>query len=199
MQKGIPLYIGKDSFEEAFWKRPDGKVMSLGTLKRAEIEATGLVEIVEVEQPTEIVPGAYMSGTIAMETQYEKGQPALLRDMGGRFEQDFFIGEQVVILNIKGKGPVVISGCAHRGIVNAVKQAQKVTGSHKMHAVLGGFHLMWAKPELIQRTIADIKVASPDYIVPNHCTGFEATMAFAQQMPDQFIFSTVGTRFTFGV
>jgi 7,8-dihydropterin-6-yl-methyl-4-(beta-D-ribofuranosyl)aminobenzene 5'-phosphate synthase len=197
IKDGIPLYTGEEAFVERFWRRPDKGIHSLGQLKREDVESQG-VEIVESNVPTPIVPGAYMSGYIEMVTDYEKGQPPLLIKKGDRFVQDFFPGEQAVVLNIKGKGPVVISGCAHRGIANAVKQAQKMSGSQKIHAVIGGFHLMWAKPEVIQRTIADIKAASPDYIIPNHCTGFEATMAFATQMPDTFLFSTVGTQFTFG-
>ena len=68
------------------------------------------------------------------------------------------------MLNAKGKGLVVLSGCAHRGIVNTVKQAQRITGTEKVHLVIGGFHLTGAKPELIQKTIADIKAIRPDYI-----------------------------------
>ena len=102
-----------------------------------------------------------------------------------------------MVFNVRGKGLVVASGCAHRGIVNAVKQAQKISGIEKVYAVLGGFHLTGAKPEIIQRTIADIKTVGPDYIIPTHCTGFPAITAFAREMPDQFILSTVGTRFSF--
>jgi 7,8-dihydropterin-6-yl-methyl-4-(beta-D-ribofuranosyl)aminobenzene 5'-phosphate synthase len=98
-------------------------------------------------------------------------------------------------MNIKGKGLVVISGCAHRGIVNTVKHAQKISGIDKVHVVIGGFHLTNAKPELIQKTVADIKIIKPDYIVPAHCTGFEAISEFARQMPDQFILNTAGTRY----
>jgi 7,8-dihydropterin-6-yl-methyl-4-(beta-D-ribofuranosyl)aminobenzene 5'-phosphate synthase len=197
IRKGIPLHVGEETFVERFWRRPDKKIHSLGTLERGALETLG-IEVVESQDPTPIVPGACMSGRIEMVTEYEKGQPPLLIKRGGEFKQDFFPGEQAVIVNIKGKGPVVLNGCAHRGITNALKQAQKITGSQKIHALLGGFHLMWAKPELIQRTIDDIKAAAPDYIVPNHCTGFEATMAFATQMPGKFMFSTVGTRFVFG-
>jgi 7,8-dihydropterin-6-yl-methyl-4-(beta-D-ribofuranosyl)aminobenzene 5'-phosphate synthase len=89
----------------------------------------------------------------------------------------------------------VLSGCAHRGIVNTVKHAQKTTGTEKVCAVIGGFHLTGAKPELIQRTIADMKAIHPEYIVPTHCTGFEAISAFAREMPDQLILNTAGTRY----
>jgi metal-dependent hydrolase (beta-lactamase superfamily II) len=41
---------------------------------------------------------------------------------------------------------------------------------------------------------ADIKAIRPDYIVPPHCTGFEAISAFAREMPEQFTLNTAGTR-----
>jgi len=49
---------------------------------------------------------------------------------------------------------------------------------------------------LIQKTIADIKGINPEYIVPTHCTGFEAIAAFAKEIPDQFILNTAGTKYT---
>jgi 7,8-dihydropterin-6-yl-methyl-4-(beta-D-ribofuranosyl)aminobenzene 5'-phosphate synthase len=194
---GIPLYLGEEAFIERFSKGPRG-VLSLGQLKREDIDALGFVKIREIKEPTAIVPGAHATGTIEMVTEYEKGQPPLVIKKGDQYSQDFFIGEQGVILNVKGKGIVVASGCAHRGIVNCMKQAQKITGVEKVHAVLGGFHLTGAKPEIVQRTIADIKAAQPEYVIPTHCTSFPAIAAFAKEMPDQFILSTVGTKFTFG-
>jgi 7,8-dihydropterin-6-yl-methyl-4-(beta-D-ribofuranosyl)aminobenzene 5'-phosphate synthase len=93
------------------------------------------------------------------------------------------------------KGLVVLSACAHRGIVNTVKQAQKMTGIEKVYLVMGGFHLTGAKPEMIQKTVAGIKAINPQYIVPTHCTGFEAIDAFKKEMPDQFILNTAGTKY----
>ena len=198
MKQEIPLYLGEAAFIERFSTRPDGVVFSLGQLKREDVEALGSVKIREINDPTPIVPGAYVTGKIDMVTEYEKGQPPLVLKKGNEYIQDFFIGEQGVVLNVKGKGIVVASGCAHRGIVNCVKQAQKMTGVEKVHAVLGGFHLTGAKAEVVRRTIADIKATNPEYIIPTHCTSFPAIAAFAKEMPDQFILSTVGTKFTFG-
>ncbi len=112
-------------------------------------------------------------------------------------ELDLFMGEQALVFNVKGKGLVVVSSCAHAGIVNTVKHAQKMTGIDKSPCVIGGFHLSGAKPEIIQRTIADIKAVTPEYIVPMHCTGFEAVTAFQREMPGQFIINTAGTRYIF--
>ncbi len=74
---------------------------------------------------------------------------------------------------------------------------QKSADTHKVHAIMGGFHLVSAKPEIIQSTVADIKAMRPDLIVPAHCTGFEAMVAFSQEMPGEFVLNTAGTQYTF--
>lgn len=93
---------------------------------------------------------------------------------------------------------MVLSGCAHCGIVNTVKHAQKVSGTEKVHAIMGGFHLIVAKPEYIQSTVADIKAMKPDHIVGTHCTGFRAMMVLSKEMPSAFTINTSGTKYTFG-
>lgn len=64
---------------------------------------------------------------------------------------------------------------------------------------MGGFHLINAKPEIIQNTVADIKAMKPDFIVPMHCTGFEAIVAFSKEMPNEFTLNLAGTKYTFTV
>lgn len=130
-------------------------------------------------------------------TAYEQVSAALLVRQGDAVVVDSFPGEQAMAFNLKGKGLVVVSGCAHRGIVNTVRHVQKMAGIEKVYAVVGGFHLVNAKPEVIERTIADMKAINPTYVVPAHCTGFEATVAFSKAMPEQFILNTAGTRYTF--
>ena len=195
LKQDIPLYVGQEFFLGTFSRTPSGALVDLLSLKRAEIEDLGFVKIVETKEPTAIVPGAYLSGKIEQLTAYEKIPPFFVTKREGKVVQEEFNGEQAVILNAKGKGLVVLSGCAHRGIVNAVRQAQKITGIEKVHAVIGGFHLSGARPEVIQKTVADIKAIAPQYIVPTHCTGFEAISAFAKEMPEQFILNTVGTKY----
>jgi len=194
-RKGIPFYVGEQFFVGTYSRRRDGRIVSLLALKREDIEELGFVKIVEIKESTPIIPGANLTGKVEQVTDYEKIPPQFVAKRGDEFVQETFPGEQAVILNAKGKGLVVLSGCAHRGIVNTVKHAQKMTGIEKVYAVMGGFHLTGAKPELIQKTIADIKAINPEYIVPTHCTGFEAISAFAKEMPNQFILNTAGTKY----
>jgi len=58
-------------------------------------------------------------------------------------------------------------------------------------------HLVNAQPEVIQRTINDIKSLKPDYVVPTQCTGFEAVVSFWREMPNEFNLNTAGKKYTF--
>ncbi len=177
-RKGIPFYVGERFFEGTYSKLPDGNVISLSALTRQDLEKLDLVKVVEVREPTAMIPGAYLPGQVERVTEYEQIPKSFLTKKGNDFEQEMFPGEQAIFLNAKGKGLVVLSACAHRGIVNTVKQAQRMTGLQKVHAVMGGVHLTGAKREVIQKTVADIKAINPDYIVPMHCTGHEAIAFF---------------------
>ncbi len=194
---GTPFYVGEEAFARRYELRPGAtEPTDVGQLKKEDIESLGL-KVIEVNTPVEIVPGAFFTGNIVRVTDYEKTAMKFQIKRGEKIEHDTFPGEQAVFFKVKGKGLVVLSGCAHAGIVNTVKQAQKSAGTDKVHAIMGGFHLINSKPEIIQSTVADIKAMKPDYIVPTHCTGFEAIVAFSKAMPNEFILNTAGTRYTF--
>lgn len=195
--QGTPFYVGEEAFARRYSLRPGStEPTDLGQLQKADLDAVG-VKVVEVKTPIEIVPGACFTGNIERVTAYEKTPKTLLIKRGEKLEPDSFPGEQALCFKVKGKGLVVLSGCAHAGIVNTVKQAQKIAGTDKVHAIMGGFHLVNAKPEIIQSTVADIKAMRPDMIVPAHCTGFEAVLAFSREMPGEFVLNTAGTKYTF--
>ncbi len=196
---GTPLYVGAETFAHRYSVNLRTQVRTdIGRLKKKDIESLGVVEIREIKDATEAIPGCLMTGDIERVTEYEKGTPTLLIKRGGKVERDYMMGEQGLVSYVKGKGLVVISGCAHAGIVNTVRHAQKITGVERIHAIIGGFHLVNSPSDLIDKTIADIQAMKPDYVIATHCTGFEAMAAFAKEMPDQFIINTAGTRYTFG-
>jgi 7,8-dihydropterin-6-yl-methyl-4-(beta-D-ribofuranosyl)aminobenzene 5'-phosphate synthase len=102
-----------------------------------------------------------------------------------------------VIANVEGKGLVIISGCAHSGIINTINQAKAISGVDKVYAIIGGFHLISSTKEEIQKTVDEVKKLAPQIIVPTHCTGFPAILEFANQMPEAFVLGVVGTTYSF--
>jgi 7,8-dihydropterin-6-yl-methyl-4-(beta-D-ribofuranosyl)aminobenzene 5'-phosphate synthase len=93
---------------------------------------------------------------------------------------------------------VVLTGCAHSGIVNTVNYARKVTGVDPVHVIMGGFHLTGPAFEpILGKTITELKKINPAYIVPTHCTGRKSIMEIEKAMPAQFIMNMAGTGLTF--
>lgn len=141
---------------------------------------------------------ACVSGEIARDTAFETGFPGAQIAVDGHWHTDPFHDDQAVIMSIKGKGLVVISGCAHAGIINTVRHARAITGIEKIHAIIGGFHLTGPAFEpRIEATIDAIRAFEPDHVVPMHCTGWRAINRFADAMPGQFILNSVGTSYVF--
>jgi 7,8-dihydropterin-6-yl-methyl-4-(beta-D-ribofuranosyl)aminobenzene 5'-phosphate synthase len=139
-----------------------------------------------------------VTGEIPRTTAFEKGMPGaeIVRD--GIWTPDSIRDDQALVMNVKDKGLVVLSGCAHAGIINTVEYAKKLTGTDRIHVVLGGFHLSGkAYENVVPPTIEAMKSINPDYLVPMHCTGGETICRFMTAMPGKCIRNTVGTTYVF--
>jgi 7,8-dihydropterin-6-yl-methyl-4-(beta-D-ribofuranosyl)aminobenzene 5'-phosphate synthase len=157
------------------------------------------VNIIESEEPYPLLDGqALFLGQIPRVTPFEKGASDLCCEVDGDEIPDPFHDDTGVAFNVRGKGLVVLSGCAHAGIVNTVKHARTVTGIDDVHAVMGGFHLSGADfDSVVTPTTENLKAIDPDYIVPTHCTGRAVSIYIEKEMPEQFILNMSGTKLTF--
>lgn len=125
-----------------------------------------------------------------------EGLPAEKRNV--TIVPDDFQHEQATCFNVKGKGLVILTSCGHRGIVNSVRGAIKVAGVSKVHAIIGGFHLMPMPEDYVRSTVAALKEINPDYLIPMHCTGTTFYEVAKQELPGRVLLSSTGTRFVFG-
>ncbi|MCZ7529641.1 MAG: MBL fold metallo-hydrolase [Acidimicrobiia bacterium] len=104
------------------------------------------------------------------------------------------LDDQALVVHVRDRGLVVLTGCGHAGLINTIRYAQKLTGVDHLHAVMGGFHLTGPLFEpLIDRTCDELAALDPDVVVPTHCTGWRAVHAMADRMPQAFIQNSVGT------
>lgn len=153
--------------------------------------------------PTNVYPLILITGQIPRETNFEKGFPFqyLLDPVNENLIPDPLVkDDQALIINVKDKGLVILTGCGHSGIINTINYAKKLTGIEKIYAILGGFHLPADNgiyEEAIEPTLKELEKANPDYIIPCHCTGWKAINKIIDLMPEKFIQSSVGTIFTF--
>lgn len=213
----LTLYVGG---EDNFCNRKTasgapGHFSDWGVLDRREVEALK-VKIVKCDEPTVILGHAFTTGRITRKSfervlpqtlvSYHKGADGVGCDMptedakaNGQFVQDQHWNEHATCYNVKDRGLVVISSCGHAGIVNSVQQAIDVSGVKKVHAVLGGFHLFPAPDDYVRQTVAELQKLGPDVIIPLHCSGPNMADALRAMMPQQYLPSTTGTEFTFGV
>lgn len=193
---GLPVYLHEDCYFPKLLITPRGRV-GPWKLERDELVSRG-AELHENRGPTMVQDLALLTGTVEASTPYETPLPGPKRVVNGNEEPDSFTDEQGLVMNVKNKGLVVISGCSHPGVVNMVKYAQKLTGVEKVAAILGGFHLTAGGDQLIQNTIEGLKELDPEVILAGHCTGFKALTQLALKFPDTFMVSCVGTKLMIG-
>jgi len=121
---------------------------------RSAIKASG-AEYKEVSRLTLIRDNVYSTGAI---TGYHRGTP---------------IEEQSLVLKTE-KGLVVITGCAHPGILEIIKKVVQDFPGQKIHGVFGGFHLMSMHKKELDKVYSGIADYKPEKVGPTHCTGDEA-------------------------
>ena len=195
---GTPLSLHPDAFLQRRKHDPVKGPEPMPRLDREALRDLG-VDLRTAAGPAPLADGqVLMTGEIPRTTPFEQGAPRLEARIDGAWQPDLFRDDQGLIVDLKGRGLVVISGCAHAGIINTVRYAMHLAGTEQVHAVLGGFHLSGpAGDPVIAPTVRAMEQIGPAYMVPLHCTGWNASRAFADAMPDRFILNTVGTTCVF--
>ena len=191
----VPIVLHPDAYLKRKNIQPDGHESEHIPPSKRDLEAED-VEIIEERGPSMVIGGrALVTGQIPRTTPFEKGSPAQVAWIDGKWQPDPWIhDDQAIVLNVKNQGLVVLTGCGHAGVVNTVKCARDLTGVNPIHAVIGGFHLTGPTFEpIIAPTIQALKEFNPSIIVPQHCTGWKATHLIAQEFPTAFIPNSVGT------
>jgi len=197
-KKGIPLVLHPDAFSQRRMNSPHGGIRDAPMLDKEALKGTG-VEIREGKGASTLCSDLIMTlGEVERVTDFEKGLLWAEARADDRWIVDPLHDDQGVVINVKGKGLVIIGGCSHAGIINTVQYARKVSKTEKVHAILGGFHLTGPLFEpIIGKTIEEMKKLRPDFVVPMHCTGWKAINQFASEMTDQFLLNSVGTTYIF--
>jgi 7,8-dihydropterin-6-yl-methyl-4-(beta-D-ribofuranosyl)aminobenzene 5'-phosphate synthase len=186
-----------------FWRRrrvafPGRDPMEIPSTSRRALLGAGF-DVIEEGHPSFLFDRSVLiTGEVPRVTGYEPGFPPQQAWLGDRWAPDpLVLDDQALVVDVAGKGLVVITGCGHAGTVNICRYARRLARERPLYAVIGGFHLNGPVFEpLIPAVLDDLAALSPSVIVPAHCTGWRAQHAIAARFGDAFVPDTVGTRFT---
>ena len=195
----VPIVIHPNAFATPrFFKLPDGRDLLFPVMNRQAVENAGGAFEEHTEPSLQLDEHFLVTGQVERVTPFEKGMPSAFMKQGETLIHDDILDDQGCVINIRNEGLVVISGCAHAGIINTIKYAQKLTGMDRVLGVIGGFHLSGPVFEpIIPDTIEAMKEINPKRLVPMHCTGWNAIKAFEAAMPEAFALNASGTTYQF--
>ncbi len=211
LKKDLPFFVGG---EDCFCTRTATSGGQFGALDRQAIKDSNLM-LMMAEGPAIVADHAFTTGKIA-ESTFEKPLRTTREKVGvingfgcfpdkissakntGEFVVDDFEHEIGTNFLLKGKGLVILTSCSHRGVLNTIRQAQAASGVQKVHAVIGGFHLVPPlDDDYFRQIIATFKEINPDYLMPAHCTGEPFYDMVRREMPGKVFQSNVGTLYSF--
>jgi 7,8-dihydropterin-6-yl-methyl-4-(beta-D-ribofuranosyl)aminobenzene 5'-phosphate synthase len=126
--------------------------------------------IEEIQEPRELFPDVYTTGELGNGTR-----------------------EQSLVIRTS-RGLVIITGCAHPGIVTIIQRAKDITRNDAVYLVMGGFHLSGASPTRIESIINSFEQLTVEKVAPCHCSGEETRQLFRERYGNDYVESGVGTR-----
>ena len=205
----LDVFAHPDAFLRRWEIYPDGKRAKMPFLAETQLKKAGATIHKNTGitlLPNKYSPSLLITGQIPRETSFEKGFPFQYAENTHEDDKKNLVpdplvkDDQAIVINVRNKGLITLTGCGHAGVINSINYAKKITGVDKIYAVIGGFHLPadgGIYEEAIDPTLKELQKANPEYIVPCHCTGWKATNKIIDLMPEKFIQSGVGTIFTF--
>jgi 7,8-dihydropterin-6-yl-methyl-4-(beta-D-ribofuranosyl)aminobenzene 5'-phosphate synthase len=193
MRKQVEVIAHPDIWAAKYVRRSHGKEEYIGVPFPKEAAESLGASFRLSKEPIWISENIVTSGEIPMTTEYEKIDPNLHVKEHGQLHPDPLRDDQALFIKSE-RGLIVILGCAHRGAINTLRHAQKLTGVEPIHAVIGGTHLIAASPQQVDLTIAELLSFDIQRLGACHCTGLPASAMLAQTFGERFFFNNAGTR-----
>ncbi len=182
MKKRVPVIGHPTVFGPKLKMKPHLKFIG-APFHASEVEAAGGKPILATN-PVKIADGITTTGEVPRITAFESVR-GFWTVRNRKFVDDVMLDDQSLVIDVENKGLVVVAGCAHAGIINTIKYAQKITGNSRVYAVLGGFHLGNVENERIQATAYELEKLDLKFVGPCHCTGKRAGKKFAEAFGDR--------------
>lgn len=191
----LQLFAHPDIFGSKYKLNADNSLQPVG-IPWSQEELTEKGAIYHLDRGvSNITENILLTGEIPRRHVFEVEKNDFFLQNNNEYIPDNLMDDQSLVV-VTVKGPVVITGCAHSGIINTLEHVLDITGASRIYGVIGGLHLKEAGPERIERTVKEITRFDLEFIAGFHCTGFAASAAFARTLGDRFIYGYTGRSFT---
>jgi 7,8-dihydropterin-6-yl-methyl-4-(beta-D-ribofuranosyl)aminobenzene 5'-phosphate synthase len=193
--KKIEVVAHPDIVDAKYAGKPEEKRRNVALpFQLPELEALG-AEFKFSRKPVQLTADIMTTGEVPMVTDFEQIDPDrfFVKEDARRWHPDELLDDLALIINTK-PGLIVALGCGHRGMINTLYHAQKLTGRKEIRMVIGGCHLINSPVETVYRTIEALKEMDVQKIGVSHCTGQEASAIMAQELDGRFFYNNACTR-----
>jgi 7,8-dihydropterin-6-yl-methyl-4-(beta-D-ribofuranosyl)aminobenzene 5'-phosphate synthase len=191
MRKKVEIIAHPDIWQPKFSRRKEESRYIGIPYHQNELESLGALFVFS-EKPVKIDDSIMTTGEIPMVTSFEEVDDALFVKEGSVWQSDQVMDDQALIIKTEA-GLVIILGCAHRGMINTLYHAKRLTGEERIYAVIGGSHLISASEERFWQTVAALRELGVQRLGLCHCTDLKAVSLLAQEFGDNFFFNKAST------
>ena len=196
--RSLPIVVHPMAWTRRRLTLPGVEPLELPTLSRRALEAEGFA-LVERRQPSLLVDECVLiTGEVDRTTEFERGMPAGHEAWTGSewCHDPDVVDDQALVVHVRGRGLMVLTGCGHAGAINIVRHAQRLTGVPTVAALIGGLHLSGPAFEpVIQPTVEALTAMSPRLVVSGHCTGWRAQHALAAALQNAWTPGSSGSSY----
>lgn len=162
--------------------------------KGSKIARSDIKNFTPVTETVEVTEGVWITGEVPNRSEFEKFNPDYKRQINKRDADlitDEFKDDQTVFFETS-QGLVILLGCSHAGVVNILEYIKELTKGRKIHAIIGGMHLISATKRRIKKTVDYLATLDFDLLVPLHCTGFTAVKAMKEAFDKRVLIQQTG-------
>ena len=187
------VYLHRQAFEKHFALRENGDLQSIGLEESLKRDRRTIL----TSHRFFISRGIWVFSNILQREPLPTSNNGLLSEQNGHWVDDNFAHEQNLVIEEDGK-TLLLTGCAHNGIVNILKQFYALTG-HMPNYVIGGFHLnnhgkkQNENPDVVDK-IGEFLLKTNVQYYTCHCTGIESYKRLKALMGDYIDYLSTGSK-----
>jgi 7,8-dihydropterin-6-yl-methyl-4-(beta-D-ribofuranosyl)aminobenzene 5'-phosphate synthase len=193
MPEGIEIIAHPDIFQEKHFYLKGLPAKDIGVPgTRSELEALGARFNLSRDR-VRLSDNIMTSGEVQISIDFEQIDPTLHVKDAEDYTPDRLADDLGLIIKTE-KGLIILLGCGHRGLVNTILHAQKMTGIKEIYAVIGGTHLISANKTQLDETVKALRNFNISRLGVSHCTGLKSGAVLAHEFGETFFFNSSGTK-----